>query len=181
MELVTERLVLREFFEDDWLALRAIEFQPEVTRYMMRDVTSDLSIRTYIARAMATAQAEPRMEFDLAITLGAQFIGRCGLKRKEHEERLGEIWYLLDPAHQGNGYAIEATRALLRLGFEELGLHRIHADVDPRNLPSVRLLERVGMRREAHFLKDVWIKGEWCDTLIYAILDDEWAALPRPA
>lgn len=176
MELVTERLVLRDFVEEDWLPLRAIELRPDVVRYMTQDVASDLSIRAYIANGMATAQAEPRMVFDLAITLGGRFIGRCGLKRKDQEPRVGEIWYLLDPAHHGHGYAVEAARALLKLGFDELGLHRIYGDVDPRNLPSARLLERLGMRREGHFVKDIWIKGEWCDTVIYALLADEWAS-----
>ncbi|MDX2092005.1 MAG: GNAT family protein [Kofleriaceae bacterium] len=173
---MTQRLVLRDFVEEDWLPLRAIEARPEVVRYMTQDVASDLSIRAYIASGMATAQVVPRMVFDLALTLEGQFIGRCGLKRKDHEPRVAEIWYLLHPAHHGNGYAFEAARALVRFGFQELGLHRIYADVDPRNVPSARLVERLGMRREAHFVKDVWIKGEWCDTVIYGMLDDEWVA-----
>jgi RimJ/RimL family protein N-acetyltransferase len=174
MELVTERLVLRDFVEEDWRSLRAIERQPEVVRYMTQDVASDLSIRAYIEKGIATARALPRTVYDLAITLEGRFIGRCGLKRKDDEPRVAELWYLLDPADQGNGYAVEAARALVRFGFEELGLHRIYADVDPRNLPSARLLERLGMRREGHFVKDIWIKGEWCDTVIYALLADEW-------
>jgi len=61
-----------------------------------------------------------------------------------------------------------------RLAFAELALHRIYADVDPRNLRSIRVLERIGMRREAHFVQDVWIKGEWCDTMMLGILAHEY-------
>lgn len=76
---------------------------------------------------------------------------------------------------QGHGYGLEAAKALLRVGFEELGLHRIMAAADPRNEPSVRLMERLGLRREG-ILRHVMFKEEWLDDVVYSILEEEWRA-----
>jgi RimJ/RimL family protein N-acetyltransferase len=86
------------------------------------------------------------------------------------------IGWTLHPDHGGRGYMTEAARALLRIAFAEIELHRVAADLDPRNASSIALCKRLGMREEAHFVEDAWSKGEWVDTLIYAILDREWAA-----
>ncbi len=87
--------------------------------------------------------------------------------------RLG---YVFDPDHHGNGYATEAAAALLRVGFEGLGLHRIIARIDARNSASAAVLRRIGMRQEAHLLENEWFKGEWTDELDFAVLEDEWRA-----
>jgi RimJ/RimL family protein N-acetyltransferase len=73
-------------------------------------------------------------------------------------------------------YPIRTARLLLRLGFEDLGLHRIAARCDARNTASARVMERAGLRREAHLVQSEFVKGEWTDELIYAILRSEWAA-----
>ncbi len=70
---------------------------------------------------------------------------------------------------------------MLRLGFDDLGLHRIIGRCDARNTASARLMERLGMRREAHFRENEWFKGEWGDELIYAMLDREWSERQRNA
>src|SRR5919197_1471769 len=82
---------------------------------------------------------------------------------------------------QGRGYAGEAAEVVLRLGFADLGLHRIIGRCDPRNLPSARLLARLGMRREAHFIHNERFKGEWGDDLVYAILEHGGTASRQPA
>jgi RimJ/RimL family protein N-acetyltransferase len=81
---------------------------------------------------------------------------------------------VFDPDHQGNGYATEAANALLRLGFETLGLRRIIARVDARNTASAAVLRRIGMRQEAYLVQNEWFKGEWTDEIDFAILSDEW-------
>lgn len=90
------------------------------------------------------------------------------------EHRIGEIGWVLDPAHGGQGLAAEAVRAVLELGFEHYGLHRVAAQMDARNSASARLAKRVGMRREAHLRQDWWSKGEWTDTLIYGVLSEDF-------
>ena len=78
------------------------------------------------------------------------------------------------PSHQRRGFATEAVTALLDHLFGRLQKHRVLASVDPRNLPSVALFQRVGMRREAHFRQSVWFKGAWADDLVFALLQSEW-------
>jgi RimJ/RimL family protein N-acetyltransferase len=116
------------------------------------------------------------MVFDFAITLrdSDEMIGRCGMKRSDHEPREAMLWYVVAPEWQGQGIAAEAARAVVGYAFDELKLHRVFADCDPRNPASARVMEKVGMRREALFVENVWIKGEWCDSLVYAVLRREW-------
>ena len=86
----------------------------------------------------------------------------------------GEIGWVFHPGVAGRGYATEAAKALLDMAFRNLGLHRVEARLDARNLPSARLCERLGMRREAHFVKIEMFKGEWSDLLVHAVRADEW-------
>ncbi len=87
------------------------------------------------------------------------------------------LWYVLAREAWGRGYAAEAGRAVLAFGFEELRLHRIFVDIDPRNRASLRVAEKLGLRREGQFLENTWTKGEWTDTVIFALLDREYRAL----
>ena len=94
------------------------------------------------------------------------------------EHGAGEIGYVLHPDARGHGYAIEAASALLGLAFDGLGLHRVVARLDARNGPSARLAARLGMRQEAHFVRNQRVDGEWTDELVLAVLADEWAGSP---
>jgi RimJ/RimL family protein N-acetyltransferase len=97
------------------------------------------------------------------------------------EHRGGELGYVVSPDFGGQGYATEAAREMLRLGFEELGLHRIVARVDERNESSARLARRLGMRQEARLVQNEFFKGEWSTELDFAMLAEEWFALTPPA
>ncbi|HZY69156.1 MAG TPA: GNAT family protein, partial [Devosia sp.] len=90
----------------------------------------------------------------------------------------GEIGYILHPDAHGQGYATEAARALTAFGFGTMRLHRIFARCDARNGRSERVMQRLGMRKEAHFREHMQRKGRWDEELIYAILEGDWAA-PR--
>jgi RimJ/RimL family protein N-acetyltransferase len=90
------------------------------------------------------------------------------------EHRSGEIGYVFNPDQAGRGYATEAAEGLLSLAFDGLGLHRVVARVDARNVPSARVAQRLRMRQEAHLVENEWFKGEWSDELQFAILDREW-------
>jgi RimJ/RimL family protein N-acetyltransferase len=87
-----------------------------------------------------------------------------------------EIGYVFHPDVHGRGLAIEATAVMVELAFGSLGVHRVGAHLDARNTASARLLERLGIRREAHLVQNEWVKGEWTDDVVYAVLVDEWAA-----
>jgi RimJ/RimL family protein N-acetyltransferase len=181
MELLTARLRLREFSEDDWHATWPYESDPEVVRYQSHGVRTAEESRKYIVDSMATAHESPRRIYDLAVVLreGGRLIGRCGLKVVDPEQREGALWYIADRSVWGKGYIPEAAEALLDFGFGTLGLHRVWGDCDPRNEASVRVQRKLGMRQEAHFRENAFLKGEWVDSLIHAILDREWAARPR--
>ncbi len=93
--------------------------------------------------------------------------------------REGDIGYVLDQRFWGQGYGMEAAGRLLRFGFGELGLHRIFAICDPRNVGSIRVLEKIGMQREGRLREHMLVRGEWCDSLVYAILEGEWETAER--
>jgi RimJ/RimL family protein N-acetyltransferase len=90
--------------------------------------------------------------------------------------RQGELGFVFHPDHQGRGHAAEAATALLRVAFEHVGFHRVIGRADGRNLRSAALMERLGMRREALFVENEHVKGEWTDEVVYALLAAEWAA-----
>lgn len=179
MELSTPRLRIREFKLSDVPSLHAFESDPRVTRHMSYEPQSLEQTRKYVEDRIADQEQEPRRCFDLAITLsyGDKVIGRCGMKIDRPAHREAAIWYVLHPDHWGNGYAAEALRAFISNGFSALSLHRIWADIDPRNDSSIRLVERLGFTREGHLRENYFLKGEWCDTLIYGLLETELSAL----
>lgn len=155
-------------------ALLAIESRPEQVRYQSFDAHTEETARAYIAAVIADARAEPRLVFDLAITRdGGELIGRAGFRRDANELRVGELWFNVAPELTGQGFATEAARAVLAFAFRELGMHRMWGDCDPRNPASARVMEQLGMRREGHHVQNVFLKGEWCDSLIYALRASE--------
>jgi RimJ/RimL family protein N-acetyltransferase len=82
---------------------------------------------------------------------------------------------MFQPRYHGHGYAGEAATEMLRLGFDGAGLHRVIGRADGRNAASARLMDRLGMRREANFIQNEFVKGEWTDEVVYAMLASEWA------
>jgi RimJ/RimL family protein N-acetyltransferase len=127
-------------------------------------------------RMKATAIQREGDAIQLAMVLphAGSVIGHVNLALVSSAHRQGEIGFVLHPDHSGKGYAREASLVLMRLGFDELGLHRIFGRCDARNESSARLMERLGMRREAHLHENELVKGEWTDELVYAMLDREW-------
>ncbi|KAB8189013.1 GNAT family N-acetyltransferase [Nonomuraea phyllanthi] len=175
--ITTERLHLRPFTPDDLDAVHAYESRPDVTRYLYWDVRDRDTSREFLAKkATRTAIHEEGDALDLAITLrhDGSLIGSALLIWTSETHRQGEIGYILHPDHHGHGYAPEAAREMLRLGFADLGLHRITGRLDARNTASARVLEKLHMRHEATLIHNEYVKGEWASETIYAILDTEW-------
>jgi len=177
--IVTERLVLRPFAGADLDALVPIHSDPGVVRYLYGPARDRDELRDVLAqKAQRTVLAKEGDGLNLAAVIAdtGELVGDVSLEWRSEPHRLAEIGYLLNPAFTGRGYATEAARALLRLGFDGLGAHRIIGRLDARNTASARVLERLGMRREAHLVENELVKGEWTDELVYAMLDREWAA-----
>jgi ribosomal-protein-alanine N-acetyltransferase len=178
MELRTDRLVLRELEEGDWPAVLAYQSDPRYLRYYDWTHRTEAEVRDFVRTFVGQREERPRTKFQLAITLpdDGRLIGNCGIRRKVPEVSEAEIGYELDPRYWGRGYATEAARAMLRFGFEELRLHRITAWCVSENRASARVLEKLGMRREGHLRESEWMQGRWWDTLLYAIVDQDWRA-----
>jgi RimJ/RimL family protein N-acetyltransferase len=175
--LETDRLLLRPYSVDDLDALHDLERRAETARYLYNEpLTREAAMALLDRRRNMVAIDDDGDDLALVVTLKGigQLIGHVMLRRTSREHRQGEVGYVLHPDHQGHGYATEASTLLLRLGFEELGLHRIVGRLDGRNAASAAVLERLGMRREAHLRENEFVKGEWVDELVYAILADEW-------
>ena len=173
----TERLRLRPLEHGDLDGYLAIHADPEVARFLYWGVRTRAELAEVLNGKIERAALErPGDAVDVAVILrdGGALVGCVSLSWSDDEHRQGELGYIFNPAHAGNGYATEAARELLRIGFERLGLHRIAGRLDARNEASARVLERLGMRREAHLLENEFVKGEWTDELVYALLADEW-------
>ena len=174
----TARLSLRPFEPADLDDVLAYMSREDVVRYLYRGVQDRAGAEELLKNWMAaTAITQEGERLVLAVVPREQrrVIGQVTLKWRSQPHRQAELGYILNPAYQGQGYATEAAGAILGLGFREFGFHRISAACDARNTPSYKLMERLGMRREAHFIGNEFFKGEWSDELVYAILQTEWA------
>jgi RimJ/RimL family protein N-acetyltransferase len=174
----TERLLLRPYRAADIDVLHDIQSRPEVVRYLYWEPRTRERVEQVIGESTAEIEAEGQ-SLQLAIEPRGSdtMVGDVILMYITEAHQQGEIGYVLHPDHQGHGYATEAAREMLRLGFEQLGLHRIIGRLEARNSASAAVLERLGMRLEAHLRENEWVKGEWQSELVYAMLATEWASL----
>lgn len=172
--LVTERLHLRPHNVDDAEWLYELYSRPDVARYLLDEPWTAEVTREKLAERLAKTSIDGETgALALVIEHGGVAIGDVALWLTDHEHRQGEIGWVLDPAHGGQGFASEAVRAVLALGFDHYKLRRVTAQMDARNSASAALARRVGLRLEAHHVQDWFSKGEWTDTLIFARLASE--------
>jgi len=109
----------------------------------------------------------------------AAHIGDVAIHIQNEDPRLAELGVSLAPAHQGKGYAREVLKFLISHVFQDMSVCRISAEIDPRNTASLTLFEALGFVREGHLRRNLWLKGEWVDTVIYGVLADEWKSCAR--
>lgn len=173
--LLTPRLTLRTHTADDVDDVFAYQSDPEVARYQLYEPRTREQVVERSADWPAATRLEKNDDFlQLAIELDSRVIGSIYFVLKRVEDEMAEIGWALHRDFQGQGYAFEAASATLDLAFRTIGLHRVTAELDPRNGPSIALCERLGMRREAYHVEDMFFKGAWADTGVYAILNREW-------
>jgi RimJ/RimL family protein N-acetyltransferase len=173
--LRSERLLLRRLEPADAGALAAYRSEPEVAVYQSWDAPFPLAEAHALVREFAAADPAAVGWFQWAIErLGEPgIVGDIGVNRLE-DGRQAAIGYTVAPAFQRRGYAAEAVARMLDHLLVEQGLHRVSAECDTRNVASLRLLERLGFRREGHLRSSTWSKGAWSDDYLYAVLADEW-------
>ena len=181
--IATERLVLRLMTPADVDDIFSYQSREDVCRYLLFEPRTHEEVEERVAKHAASTTLEKDGDYlQLALELPAspdapaRVIGDSYFTIASLENSRGEIGWTLHPEFAGHGYAAEAARTMLALAFTRIRLHRVYAELDPRNAASIALCKRLGMREEAFFLKDLWFKGAWADTGIYAILREEWLA-----
>lgn len=174
----TARLTLRPFVEDDLEAMHAIRSDPDVARYLYRGPFQTLEeTRKFLEQRMASPAWLREGDWLSAAVVEDESgltVGDVAFHWVSESDRTAEIGFVIDPRRQGKGYATEAAKALVDWAFAA-GFHRVIGRTEARNAGSARVLEKLGMRREAHFVENEWVKGEWQSELVYAILDREWS------
>ena len=178
MKLETERLILRDFVKDDWHEVLAYQSDPLYLRYNDWTERTPEAVQDFVGWFLNQQQQEPRIKFQLAIVLKSrgQLIGNCGVRKNKSDALEADIGYELNPKYWNHGYATEAASAIVDFGFNNLGVHRIWADCIAENVGSAHVLEKLGMKREGWLRENKYFKGRWWDTLIYAVLAEEWEA-----
>jgi RimJ/RimL family protein N-acetyltransferase len=179
LPITTERLILRRYSYDDVPDIIELVSHPSFAKATPEIKATEEGVKAYIQDQNATQPFEQDMCFDLAIERkgDGKIIGLLSMIHKEHYQ--GELGYALGIKHRGKGYTTEAARALVTYCFNTLGLHRIQAITSTSNTDSWKVMERLGMRREAQLKEAVFNNGEWEDKLIYGILAREWQGTSR--
>lgn len=177
--LQTERLYAREFAKEDVPTVFAYAGNIENTGFLPWSPEPYEDVEKFVERRLASQIEQPRRVFDAAICLKEtdEMIGSMGLTLDEKLTQ-AELGYLFNMKYWHKGYAREAAKGFLGFGFLGLDLHRIYARCDAENTASYKVMESIGMRREAHFIKNefrsVFGKASWRSTLEYAILQKEY-------
>ncbi|HEX8354458.1 MAG TPA: GNAT family protein [Pyrinomonadaceae bacterium] len=178
VNIESPRLVLRRFADADLPAYLAYLNDPLVARYQSWESYAEQQARELIEQQKGREPGRPGEWFTFAAELketGA-LVGHVALSVKESDPRQAEIGFTFAREYQGRGLAREAAERVLGYVFDVLGMHRVVAVADCENERSVALLGRLGMRREGHFVENVWFKGAWGSEYLYAMLRREWAA-----
>lgn len=174
--LESARLILRRFADRDLAPFLAYLNDPEVARYQSWETYTEQQAQETIDKQKELVPAVPGRWFTFALELketGA-LVGHVALSVKTEERQQAEIGFTLAREYHGKGLGFEAAARVLDYVFADLKLHRVTAITDCENTRSIALLERLGMRREGHFIQNIWFKGKWGDEYSYAILRHEW-------
>ncbi|KQX34078.1 hypothetical protein ASD04_17715 [Devosia sp. Root436] len=175
--ICTDRLTLRPFTRGDVDAVYAYRRREDVARYLFDVALSReecaLAVQQRIGQVALEGDGD-KIILAVDLTQTGSVIGEVSLILRSADARQAEVGWIFDPEYQGQGYATEAATAILDLAFGAGDIHRVAARCDTRNDASWRLMERLGMRREAHFREHALFKGEWDEEYIYAMLRREW-------
>ena len=182
--IITERLLLRPIDPvTDVDAVSAYQSRADVCRYIPYSPRTRDEVAARLADPERNRTTIEKQGDFLSVGIVVRdtdvLVGDAILIWSSEEHRSGEIGYVLNPSHEGNGYVTEACRALLTLAFDGLGLHRVIGRIDERNAASGAVLRRLGMRQEAVLVENEWFKGEWSTEVDFAILEAEWRGAER--
>ncbi|MFD9421392.1 MULTISPECIES: GNAT family N-acetyltransferase [unclassified Streptomyces] len=163
----------------DWPAIHSRACLPEACRFQPWGPNTENQTRDFVRTAVEAWSSAPQQRFAHVARFGDAVVGVGELHVRSHTRRQGEISYIVHPRLWGKGIGTEIGRRLLARGFDHLGLHRIYATCDPRNLGSSKVLTKLGMTYEGHHRHTAWIRDGWRDSLMFSVLEEEWRAETR--
>ncbi|MGI2328267.1 GNAT family N-acetyltransferase [Planococcus sp. YIM B11945] len=172
----TQTVYYREMIGEDWRHVHEYASQEIVSKYQPWGPNTQKESQAFVEEVIKEAKRKPRIRFVFAIVLKAtgKTIGAGEFNIRDATNKTGEIGYIVNPEYWGKGIATEAARFLLDFGFAERGMHRIFATCDPKNAPSHKVLEKIGMQKEGLMREDILMKDGWRDSLLFSILKPEW-------
>ena len=175
MELITPRLLLREFRQSDLDSLAAYASQPELRRYE-KGLPDRESSHNFLEQIIRRAAEKPRDHYCLAITVSPvdKVIGHISLNSQNPEINEWEIGWTIRMEDWGIGYASEAAHRMLEFAFHDISAHRVVAFCHEKNTASVRVMEKIGMRKEGYLRQTRWFNDCWVDEFVYAILESDY-------
>jgi len=178
MNLATKRLIIRPISLADKNEVFEYRSDSETNKYQGWIPTTVSDVETFIGK-LSKKINEPGTWFQFAIVEKEtnKIIGDLGIHFFDNENRQVEIGITVHRDFQNKGYAKEAVIRVIDCLFKELNKHRITASIDPDNENSIRLVERIGFRKEGHFVESLLINGKWVDDLIYALIEKDWEKL----
>lgn len=173
--LVTQRLLLRDFTPDDFEAFYAASRDPEYNQFYSEQETTREFWETIFARILSSTSVEERLKYQLAICLPTgELIGTCGVRIEDLENQQASFGCAVAQPHWGKGLAFEAAQRILGFGFSMLPVHRIYAETNSENRRARILAERLGMKLDGELRHNRFFRGRWWNTAIYSILRHEW-------
>lgn len=171
-----KKIYLREIEQKDWIDVHKYASQEKVCVYQTWGPNSKTESEDYVKQIIFDANQEVRSRFAFAVILkeSGNMIGSGEVNIRDFNNQVGEVGYIINPEYWGLGYATETAKILIDFGISQLDLHRIFATCDPRNIGSLKVLEKVGMVKEGRIRENLLVKSGWRDSLIYSVLEQEW-------
>jgi ribosomal-protein-alanine N-acetyltransferase len=175
MEIHTERLILRNYKQEDWERVHIYGSDPDFSKYELWGPNSLEDTHKFVAEMIQQSESNPRYKFDFAICLKKDelLIGGSGIRRETELSHVANLGWAINPEFQNQGYATEAARALIEFGFQTLKLSVIYATCDARNRASYKVMEKLGMKKVGFIKGTKEIKGHVRDSYRYEILPSE--------
>ena len=172
MRFNTERLTIRRFKRNDLHDVFNIYNNDETCKYLLHEKWTHENLEEEFKKKLENSILTKESMLSLAVVNCNKVIGDLSVWYTSMKDTV-EIGFSFCEKVSGKGYATEAVSSLVKKLFDEFGVHRIQANLDARNKASQKLCDRIGMRKEAHFIQDFWNKGEWTDSIVYGMLPSD--------
>ncbi|MFM2024418.1 MAG: hypothetical protein RLZZ56_431 [Actinomycetota bacterium] len=175
--LETARLILRPLEAGDVDDILPYHSDPESIRYIPWDQRDREFVVDWLTRAatyLGIKEGQPGLLLAMVEKSSGKVIGQLNSAMVDAANQTADVGYITNPDYRGQGFVNEALEALIEFLFTQEKVHRIIADIDIRNVDSIRVVERLWFRREATFVENDYLKGEWCSMHLYALLSREW-------